>query len=139
MDKLVWPFNFMIQVGMRRKLPSFVAGIGLMLSFSTSAAPVTGNDLLNMLTTKDEGFSGLGLLYLAGVVNAVDVNRFFFEVNPSEMDSQVAKNALISLGNLWGCKPENATYGQVSDVVTAYLRKRPEVRHLGSTMLSQLQ
>ena len=135
MDKLVWPFNFMIQVGMRRKMTSFVMGMGLMLSFSTFAAPVNGNDLLDMLTTKDEGFSGLGLLYVVGVVNAVDVNRFFFEVNPSKMDSQVAKNALISLGTLWGCKPENATYGQVTDVVTAYLQKRPEVRHLGSTML----
>lgn len=92
---------------------------------------MNGNELLLKLTQQDSS----GFLYLVGIVDAADASRLIFETNVIATSENTRVEAKASLGKYWGCKPEKASYGQVSDIAISYLKNHPKVRHLEASML----
>jgi hypothetical protein len=105
--------------------------LGTLAATLTQAQTFTGNELLEKLRVQDPS----AVHYVAGVVEATAASKAFFEINPAGLQPDEVKAGLQGLARLWGCRPEKATYGQVADVLVAYLSNRPKVRHLDATLL----
>jgi hypothetical protein len=113
------------------KFKRYVFSLLCFAAFCAHSETMSGNDLLQKLTDQDTE----GLLYLIGVVDGGYASRVVFESDFIKTDEKTKREALISLGKYWGCRPENASNGQVSDVTIAYLKSNPKVRHLASSAL----
>lgn len=113
------------------KVFPYIIAITAFLPALASSQTMTGNELLAALNKQDP----IALHFVAGVVDAASTSRHFFDENPAGLSTQSAQAGLTGLERLWGCRPEKATYGQVADVTAAYMKKRPEIRHLDSTLI----
>lgn len=101
------------------------------VAINAHSETMSGNTLLQKLTDQNSE----GLLYLIGIVDAAEASRLAFEADFIKTDENTKREAKISLGKFWGCRPEKASYGQVSDVTISYLKSHPKVRHFESSML----
>jgi hypothetical protein len=117
--------------GRRMKLKTYVFSLLCVATFGAHSQTMSGNDLLQKLT--DQNIEGL--LYLIGVVDGGHASRVVFESDFIKTEEKTKREALISLGKYWGCRPEKASYGQVSEVTIAYLKSNPKIRHFDSSML----
>lgn len=113
------------------KLAKYVLLFLCLTAFNTHSETMSGNDLLQKLTDQKPD----GLFYLVGIIDAAEASRLVFETGIIKIDENTKREATASLGQFWGCRPENASYSQVSDVTILYLKNHPKVRHFESSML----
>lgn len=116
---------------MKINLNSILALLSFMLALPAQSTGMSGNELLDSLKRKDSD----GIRYLTGVVDTVRFTRAFFTVTPTVMSAQIAKDSAAGLGQVWGCVPDGASYGQYMDVIILYLERNPAKRHIDAAIL----
>ncbi len=103
----------------------------LLVSSVAKSGAINGNDLLHKLTNKNAD----GFYYIVGFIDAAALSHSVFKFNVMRLNENSKNDALRTIGKVWGCRPKKASYGQVTDITIAYLKKHPEIRHQESYLL----
>lgn len=100
----------------------------LMLSFALHVTPVTvgGNDLLHDCGSDSPERQMNCVGYLSGVIDTDELDR---------IAGAIGKSGHGGISRYDFCIPQGVTFGQVQDIITAYLRNNPSTRHFAAVSL----
>lgn len=105
---------------MKTILISVLGSFFIFISSIANADTLSGNNLLEMMQSKEWADKKGALFYILGVMNAKEIQAY-------KDNLRVAKDSKLDEPPF--CVPETSNNGQIFDIVKKYLLDNPAVRH----------